>query len=106
MTRTSSARVGPTSGPCSKACARRREQPSMTTVAAFDFDGTLTTRDTVVPFLEEVAGRAGLVGALLRHPGPLLGATVRRDRDRFKACAVRAVFTGRDAHAVERIGAS
>ncbi|HLM17725.1 MAG TPA: HAD-IB family hydrolase, partial [Acidimicrobiia bacterium] len=74
----------------------------MTTVAAFDFDGTLTTRDTVVPFLEEVAGRAGLVAGLLRHPLSLVGATVRRDRDRFKAAAVRAVFTRREVLDVER----
>src|SRR4051812_7774003 len=78
----------------------------MTTVAAFDFDGTLTTRDTVVPFLDEVAGRAGLVAGLLRHPLSLLDATLRRDRDRFKAAAVRAVFTQRESLAVERIGAS
>ena len=78
----------------------------MTTVAAFDFDGTLTTRDTVVPFLAAVAGRAGLIGALLRHPVSLFDATLRRDRDRFKASAVRAVFTGREAEAVERIGSS
>jgi phosphatidylglycerophosphatase C len=57
-------------------------------VAAFDVDGTLTTRDCVTPFLRRAAGRR-LWTTLLRHPLTLAVALVRRDRDRLKelACA-------------------
>ena len=74
-------------------------------VAAFDFDGTLTTRDTVVPFLDRVAGRARLVSGVLGQPLRVTEALARRDRDRFKSLAVRAVFSGRSPDAVESIGA-
>lgn len=74
------------------------------TIAAFDVDGTLTTRDCVVPFLQQLAGRTRLVGGLLAQPVALANATVRRDRDRFKALAVRAAFAGRDAAVVEDLG--
>lgn len=73
-------------------------------VAAFDFDGTLTTRDTVVPFLDRVSGRARLVTGLLGQPLRLTDALARRDRDRFKSLAVRAVFGGRRSDTVESIG--
>jgi hypothetical protein len=35
-------------------------------IAAFDVDGTLTTRDCVVPFLRWVAGTGGLVTGLAK----------------------------------------
>jgi phosphatidylglycerophosphatase C len=57
-------------------------------VAAFDVDGTLTVRDCVVPFLREVGGRRALVWSVVRRPGALGSALVRRDRDRFKAMGV------------------
>ncbi len=75
-----------------------------TTVAAFDVDGTLTVRDCVVPFLERLAGRARLVGGVAIHPLAVTGAAIRRDRDRFKALAIRAVFSGRDAASVAARG--
>jgi phosphatidylglycerophosphatase C len=43
-------------------------------VAAFDVDGTLTTRDCVRPFLERVAGRRRLVTSVLRRPLATLAA--------------------------------
>lgn len=58
----------------------------MPLVAAFDVDGTLTTRDCVTPFLRELAG-ARLLGALARHPAATLGAGLRRDNDRLKELA-------------------
>ena len=76
----------------------------MSVVAAFDVDGTLTTRDCVVPFLELVAGRARLGAGILRHPLASSMALVRRDRDRFKALAVRSALEGRDAGAVAAVG--
>ena len=36
-------------------------------VYAFDFDGTLTTRDTLLCFIAHACGRGGLFWALLRH---------------------------------------
>ena len=74
------------------------------TIAAFDVDGTLTTRDCVVPFLEKLAGRVRLTGGVLGQPVGLVHAVVRRDRDRFKALAVRAAFAGRQASVVNRLG--
>jgi len=44
-------------------------------VAAFDFDGTLSQRDTMVPFLVRIAGWPGLLGATAR----VLRRTRRRD---------------------------
>jgi phosphatidylglycerophosphatase C len=45
------------------------------TVAAFDFDGTLTQRDTLVPFLMRVRGRATVLRALAAN-APALARTV------------------------------
>ena len=69
------------------------------TVAAFDFDGTLTRRDTLVPFLTRVAGR----GAVLRargaeSPRRARAAAGRGDRDRAKERVLTRVLAGH-AHA-------
>ena len=61
------------------------------TVAAFDFDKTLSDRDNVLPFLVEVGGRAAVVGALLRS----LPDLALRHRDAIKARLSRAAFAGR-----------
>jgi phosphatidylglycerophosphatase C len=61
------------------------------TVAAFDFDKTLSDRDNVLPFLIEVGGRAAVVNALLRSmPDLALG-----HRDAVKTRLTHAVFAGR-----------
>ena len=73
-------------------------------IAAFDVDGTLTTRDSMVPFLERLAGRVRLAAGIARQPIAVAGAALRLDRDRFKAVAVRAAYTGREVHAVEALG--
>lgn len=78
----------------------------MSTVAAFDFDGTLSTRDCVVPFLETLAGRSRLVAGMAVRPLAIADALLRRDRDRFKAVALRAAFAGREAAAVQQLGRS
>ena len=71
-------------------------------VAAFDVDGTLTTRDCVTPFLyRTVRVRAAI--ALLRRPVAVARAIVRRDRDSLKATVCKA-FAGMDAKAVEARG--
>ena len=61
------------------------------TVAAFDFDKTLSDRDNVLPFLVEVGGRAAVVSALLRS-APRLAL---RHRDAVKARLSHTVFAGR-----------
>lgn len=63
-------------------------------VAAFDFDGTLTRADSVVPFLRMVGGRRRLVLGLARRAPSVVLAAARRDRDRLKAHATDAVFRG------------
>jgi phosphatidylglycerophosphatase C len=80
------------------------ELAALARVAAFDLDGTLTTRDCVVPFLREVAGSRRLSAGLARRAHVLAPALVRRDRDRVKALATAAVFAGRAVADVEAIG--
>jgi phosphatidylglycerophosphatase C len=73
-------------------------------VAAFDFDGTLTRRDTLLPFLVDVVGRARVARALAAEAPRLSAMTVgRADRDAAKAALVSRVLTGMDRDAlVER----
>lgn len=73
-------------------------------IAAFDVDGTLTTRDCVRPFLERAAGRRRLVTSLLRRPLATVVAAVRRDRDRFKEIIVGGSLRGKLITEVETIG--
>jgi phosphatidylglycerophosphatase C len=61
-------------------------------VAAFDFDGTLSTRDNVLPFLTEVAGRRAVARALMRA----LPDLARGRRDAVKARLARDLLAGRD----------
>ncbi len=71
-------------------------------VAAFDVDGTLTTRDCVAPFLRRVAGLR-LPIALLRAPVRLVRALLRRDVDSIKTLACGAVG-GLEASVLAREG--
>jgi phosphatidylglycerophosphatase C len=57
-------------------------------VAAFDLDGTITTRDTLLPFLSQVCGRPALARELVAHGRSLarmgVGLVPRDDvKDRF-----------------------
>jgi len=72
-------------------------------VAAFDVDGTLTTRDCVTPFLLRATG-ARLAVALVRHPLTVLRALARRDRDTLKAVACTA-FAGMVGTSLDELGA-
>ncbi len=69
----------------------------MTTVAAFDFDETLTKRDTVVPFLRRFTSTHRFAVSLLPYTLRLLPIATRRDRDRLRALATDIVFRGRPA---------
>jgi phosphatidylglycerophosphatase C len=73
-------------------------------VAAFDVDGTLTTRDCVRPFLERAAGRRRMVASLIRRPLATVIAAARRDRDRFKEIIVGGSLRGKLIADVETIG--
>jgi phosphatidylglycerophosphatase C len=73
-------------------------------VAAFDVDGTLTTRDCVRPFLERAAGRRRLVTSLLRRPLATIVAAARRDRDRLKEIIVGGSLRGKLVTDVEKVG--
>lgn len=64
-------------------------------VAAFDVDHTLTTRDTVVPFLRSFGGRGRSAATLLRRTHEVAAFAARRDRDRLRSVATAAVFAGR-----------
>jgi HAD superfamily hydrolase (TIGR01490 family) len=74
-------------------------------VAAFDFDGTITRRDTLGPFLARVCGRARLYTELARR-SPALGATLAgwRDRDLEKERLVGRLLAGRSQSALAEEG--
>lgn len=65
-------------------------------IAAFDFDGTLSRRDTLVPFLASAGGRARFarVCANLGVSGARRTVDVR-DRDGLKEQMIRQLFAGR-----------
>lgn len=71
------------------------------TVAAFDFDETLTRRDTVVPFLRRLAGDRALTLGLLARSHRLAPVALRRNRDALRAMATDQVFRGRPIAEVE-----
>lgn len=66
-----------------------------TVVVAFDVDGTLTTRDCVVPFLRRIGGTRRTMLGVVARPAALVPALMRRDRDALKAVAARPAFAGR-----------
>lgn len=67
------------------------------TVAAFDFDGTLTRADTLGPFLREVAGTGSMVRALAADaPRLLLAGIGRGSRDDAKERLLRRLVAGRE----------
>ena len=75
-------------------------------VAAFDFDGTLSTRDNFLPYLRIVAGTRDLARAIAAA-APALAAS-RRDptqRDVAKAILVRGTLAGRRDAYLRDLGA-
>lgn len=77
--------------------ALRRARPG---VAAFDFDGTLARRDTLVPFLRRACGTPRVALAALRAVGH------GRDRDSLKVAVIGHLFRGRAAADVDELGRS
>jgi len=75
------------------------------TIAAFDFDGTMTRHDTLVPFLVSVAGRGPVLAALAaQSPRLAYAAAGRGDRDATKARVLRRLLNGRPYADVEAAG--
>lgn len=77
-----------------------------TTIAAFDFDATLTHHDSVVPFLRSFAGNSRLAVGLAGRAHRVLPALARRDRDALRSVATDVVLKGVsraefDRHAAE-----
>jgi phosphatidylglycerophosphatase C len=67
-------------------------------VAAFDFDGTLARRDTLMPFLRRARGTLLLVQAVVR------AAPRARDRDAFKVATIGHLFRGMPADELDALG--
>ena len=81
------------------------EAPQSLVVAAFDVDGTLTTRDCVVPFLVRLAGWRAVLTASFRHPALLVSTSLGRgDRDRLKELVVGRLVRGRTGTALDELG--
>ena len=72
-------------------------------VAAFDFDGTLTGRDMLMPFLVGLAGRRAMA-PLLGGAGTELMRGGVRSRNAAKAIVLRRVMAGRSAADVAEAG--
>src|ERR1700704_6454153 len=70
-------------------------EPAPRVVAAFDFDGTLTRRDSMFPFLVEIAGIRSVSRALLADVVRIARVAAGRcDRDVVKANLIARVATG------------
>jgi phosphatidylglycerophosphatase C len=68
----------------------KHEQP----LVAFDFDGTLTVRDSFTTFLKWRVGAAGYAMGVLRLAPSLVAYLFHRDRGRIKARAVTQFLKG------------
>jgi phosphatidylglycerophosphatase C len=71
-------------------------------IAAFDFDGTLTRSDSVVPFLRRFLWRWPALAGIVRCAPAGLVAMARRDRDSLRVAATSAVLRGVPAVDVDR----
>ena len=73
---------------------RGRQGVDERAIVAFDFDGTLSFRDSFMAFLAWRAGPLGFSLGLLRLSPAALAYLVHRDRGRLKAAAVRVFLRG------------
>ncbi|HEX8413916.1 MAG TPA: HAD-IB family hydrolase [Sphingomicrobium sp.] len=70
-------------------------------VVAFDFDGTLTIRDSFTAFLRWRAGAAGWMLGLAKMAPAVAAYAGDRDRGRIKAASVRALLRGVERRELE-----
>lgn len=74
------------------------------TVVAFDLDGTLTRRDTLLPFLRRTCGVARTCQALLAQSVPLVRSLAGvASRDEVKAAVLGPLLRGRSVTALEKV---
>ena len=74
-------------------------------VAAFDFDGTITRRDTLVPFLVRAFGRPHVIATFAALAGTGLGYVLRRvSIDEFKLRVLRRIVAGVPAERLRVLG--
>ncbi len=79
-------------------------EPQSVVVAAFDFDGTLTWRDTLLPFLRRLLGLPTLLWVLFICSPWLIAFALRLiSNHRAKAVLLRAALAGRKTSAVARV---
>jgi phosphatidylglycerophosphatase C len=72
----------------------RQEQGPFRPIVAFDFDGTLTTRDSFTAFLRWRAGAGRYAAGLVKLSPAALLYLFNRDRGRIKAAAAREFIGG------------
>ncbi|MFI5045938.1 MAG: HAD family hydrolase [Acidimicrobiia bacterium] len=83
----------------------RTGRPRGRGVAAFDFDGTLSSRDNFAPFLRRVAGSRAVARAVAVNTARVARASSSdRSRDALKALVLRDLFTGFDAATLDELG--
>lgn len=70
-------------------------------IVAFDFDGTLTVRDSFIAFLRDTIPPARLGTGLIRLAPDLLRYAADQDRERLKTAAVSVWLAGTPAREVE-----
>jgi phosphatidylglycerophosphatase C len=70
-------------------------------VVAFDFDGTLTVRDSYIAFLKWRAGPARYAWGMVRLIPAALAYVLHRDRGRIKAAATREFLRGVPRHTLK-----
>ena len=70
-------------------------------IVAFDFDGTLTIRDSYTAFLKWRAGRVRYAWGLIRLAPAALSYVFHRDRGRIKAAATREFLKGATRQTLE-----
>lgn len=74
-------------------------------IALFDFDGTLTTSDTLFPFLESTFSYANVGFALLKAAPQIAGAAVSTNkRNQAKAIMLKSLFAKQEVEEVEKLG--
>jgi phosphatidylglycerophosphatase C len=71
------------------------------TLVAFDFDGTLTVRDSFIAFLAWRAGALGFLLGMARLSPHALAYLFHRDRGKFKAATLAVFLKGIDKPALE-----
>ena len=81
--------------------SRQSDDGTPRLVVAFDFDGTLTVRDSFTAFLRWRAGKRGWAKGLVRLAPAMARYARDRDRGAIKAASVREFLGGLDRQSLE-----